>query len=205
MLKAILTSACLLGAMSVALAGPPVPPTPAGVDEVVYARPFALHDGFRFDWCNEPHQVSKGTILVLKVNPNLVIPRQTEEPVLYVGNQTAMRLNQGNESGHVIAIVPGDVDLTKDPIWFGTPSLPVRADAATIKAEREKAEKAGIKPLTADKARAAEAKGGECLRSADMSAMLRDTLSGLVEQYSPQEKTLAETWRLPVVKPASKP
>jgi hypothetical protein len=204
-MKAILVSVCLLVVASSTLAGPPIPPTPAAVDEVVYARPFALNDGFRFDWCKEPFQVNKGTILVLKVNPELVIPRQTEEPVLYVGNQTAMRLNHGNESGHVIAIVPGDVDLAKDPIWFGTPGLPERVDAATIKLEREKADKAGIKPISAEKAKAALAKGGERLNTADMSAMLRGPISSLVEQYAPQEKRLSEAWQLPTVKPASKP
>lgn len=204
-MRTILTSVCLLAAVSASLGGPPVPPTPAGVDEVVYARPFALNDGFRFDWCKEPFQVSKGTILVLKVNPQLVVPRQTEEPVLYVDNQTAMRLNKGNESGYVIAIVPSEVDLTKDLIWFGTPGLPERVDAATIKAERAMAEKAGIKPLAPEKAQAARDKGGARLNAADMSTLLRTTLAELVEQYSPQEKALAESWRVPVVKPASKP
>jgi hypothetical protein len=205
MTKTILTSVSLLVAVSVTLAGPPVPPTPAGVDQVVYARPFVLHDGFRFDWCKEPLEVTKGTILVLKVNPDLVTPRQTEEPVLYVGNQTAMRLNHGNESGYVIAIVPGEVDLTKDPIWFGTPGLPERVDNATVKAEREKADKAGIKPLSAEKAQAARDKGGARINAPDMSALLRTTLAELVEQYSPQEKRLAEAWRVPTVKPADKP
>jgi hypothetical protein len=32
---------------------------------------------------------------------------------------------------------------------------------------------------------------------------LRDTIGGLVEQYSPQEKHLAESWRLPVVQPVT--
>ena len=204
-MRAIMLSACLLVMASVTFAAPPVPPTPAPVNEVVYARPFALNDGFQFDWCKEPFQVKQGTLLVLKVNPDLVIPRNTEEPVLYVGNHSAMRLNHGNESGHVIAVVPGDVDLTKDPIWFGTPGLPERIDAATIKAEREKADKAGIKPISAEQAQAALKKGGERINAPDMSAMLRGPVSSLIEQYSPQEKRLSEAWQLPTVKPATKP
>jgi hypothetical protein len=201
-MKAMLMTVCLLVAASVTLAGPAVPPTPAAVDQVVYARPFTLNEPMSFDWCKEPFNVTKGTILVLKVNPDLVIPRQTAEPVLYVGNQTAMRLNHGNQSGYVIALVPGDVDLAKDPIWFGTPGLPERVDAATIKAERQRADRAGIKPVPAEQAKAAQAKGGACLNSASMGAMLRDTISVLVEQYSPQEKWLADSWRVPVVKAA---
>ena len=123
---------------------------------------------------------------MLKVNTNLVIPRQIGEPVLYVGNQAAMRLNQGDKSGHVIAIVPGDVDLTKDLIWFGAPGLPGRTDANTIKAEREKAEKAGLKPLTTEKAGARDKAERRSMRP-DMSAS-RTTLAELVEQYSPQER-----------------
>jgi hypothetical protein len=201
-MKAILVSVCLLMVASTVFAAPQIPNTPAAVDQVVYARPFTLNDGFRYDWCNEPFQLSRGTILVLKVNPNLVIPRQIEEPVLYAGNQTAMRLNQGDKSGYVIAVVPGDVDLTKDPVWFGTPEVPERVNAARVQAERQQAEKAGIKPLSAEQAKAALAAGGARINSQDMSALLRDTITGLIEQYSPQEKALAEPWRLPVVRSA---
>jgi len=204
-MRTAVITACLLAAVSVSLAQPPVPQTPAAIDEVVYARPFVLREGFRYDWANEPFQVSQGTILVLKVNTNLVVPRQIGEPTLYVGNQAAMRLNQGDKSGHVIAIVPGDVDLAKDLIWFGGPGLPGRTDANTIKAEREKAEKAGLKPLTTEKAGAARDKGGAAVNAPDMSALLRTTLAELVEQYSPQEKALAESWRLPVVERPAKP
>jgi hypothetical protein len=204
-MKTILMSACLLTVTANLLAAPPIPNTPAAVDQVVYARPFTLNDGFRYDWCNQPFQVTKGTILVLKVNPNLVVPRQIGQPVLYVGNQAAMRLNQGDQSGYVVAVVPGDVDLTKDLVWFGTPEVPERINAARAQAERQQAEKAGIKPFSPEQAKAATAAGGGLIKAQDMSALLRDTIGGLVERYSPQEKNLAETWRLPVVKPAGAP
>ncbi len=205
-MKTMLVSVCLAALAATVLAGaPPMPNTPAAVDEVLYARPFVLNEGFRFDWCKQPFQVSQGTILVLKVKPELVVPRETAEPLLYVGNQTAMRLNAGNESGCIIVIVPGEVDLTKDPIWFGTPEVAERVDANRVAAEREKAEKAGIKPVTAEKAQVAKDKGGTRVNAADMSALLRDTLAGLVEQYSPQEKRLSEAWRVPPLQPAGKP
>ncbi|MBP9027086.1 MAG: hypothetical protein KBH81_13200, partial [Phycisphaerae bacterium] len=66
-MRTAVITACLLAAVSVSLAQPPVPQTPAAIDEVVYARPFVLREGFRYDWANEPFQVSQGTILVLKV------------------------------------------------------------------------------------------------------------------------------------------
>lgn len=201
-MKAILATLGIVTASTTLLAAPPLPNTPAAVDEIAYARPFTLKDGFRYDWCNEPFQVTSGTILVLKVDPALVIPRQTQEPVLYVGEHAAMRLNQGDKSGYVVVVVPGDVDLTKDLVWFGAPQAPGRIDP---QAARQQAEKAGFKPLSTEKAKAATNAGGPRVNSQDMSALLRDTISGLIERYSPQEKYLAETWRLPVVKPAGTP
>ncbi len=203
-MKTICVSVCLI-TVAAAVAAPPIPNTPAAVTDVVYARPFTLNDGFRYDWCNEPFQVSQGTILVLKVDPRLVIPRQIGEPVLYVGNSAAMRLNQGDKSGYVIAVVPGQVDLTKDLVWFGTPEMPEGVNAARVQAERQQAEKAGIKPLSAEKAKAATDAGGACVNARDMSGLLRDTIGSLVEQYSPQEKELVEIWRLPVTRTAGAP
>ena len=205
-MKPICVSVCLvMAAAAAAVAAPPIPNTPAAVTDVVYARPFALNDGFRYDWCNEPFQVSQGTILVLRVDPRLVIPRQIGEPVLYVGKQAAMRLNQGDQSGYVVAVVPGQVDLTKELVWFGIAEVPERINAARVQAERQQAEKAGIKPLSVDQAKAATDAGGERVNAQDMSSLLRDTIGNLVEKYSPQEKHLAETWRLPIVKPAGTP
>jgi len=182
--------------VSMVFAAPPVAKTPAAVDEVVYARPFTLSESFRYDWCNAPFQVSEGTILVLKVQANLVIPRQIEEPVLYVGNQAAMRLNQGDKSGHLIVVVPGAVDLTKDLVWFGTPELPGRVTPNHIEAQRRLADQAGIKPLSPEKAKTATDNGGPRVKAKDMTALLRDVIAGLVDQYSPQEKALSETWRM---------
>ena len=205
-MKTIIAYVCTLAVVSVVLGGAPaIPATPAAIDGVVYSRAFTLEQGYNFAWNKERPLVTSGTILVLKVNPDLVIPRQVAEPVLYVGNQTAQRVNFGNESGHVIAIVPGDVDLSQSPIWFGTPELPERVDAATIKAERAKADAAGIKPLSAAKIEVAVTRGGERLNVTDKSELLRSEISDLILQYSPQEKHLAEEYNTPVAKPAPKP
>ncbi len=40
--------------------------------------------------------------------------------------------------------------------------------------------------------------------AADLAALLRDQVAPLVLDYSPQEKDLAETWRLPVAKASPK-
>jgi hypothetical protein len=174
---------------------PAIPATPAGIDEVVSIRPFTLDDGFEFKWSQESPLVKSGVILVLKVDPALVYPRQIAEPVLYVGNQTAQRMNNGYESGYVVALVPGEVDLTKAPIWFGTPELPERVDRDMVAAERKLADEAGIKPLSARQATTAATNGGDALHAANMTALL-EPVANLIEEYSPAENDLVDSYRI---------
>jgi len=201
-MKAITVFACLFALASVVVASPPpaIPATPASVDDVVYIRPFTLDQGFTYHWNVERPQVTAGTLLVLKVDKDLVWPRQVAEPVLYVGDSTAERINHGHESGYVIALVPGTVDLKTDLVWFGTPELPERVDNATVQAEHQLANRAGLTAFSAKTARAAEAKGGTALKVSDKSELLRDEVSRLILTYSPQEKHLVDGFRAPEVK-----
>ncbi len=183
---------------------PAIPKTPAAIIDVVYTRSFTLAKGYKYNWSKEHLIVKTGTLAVLKVDPDLVYPRNTAEPVLYVGNQTAQRLNYGHKSGHVIAIIPGEVDLSRIPIWFGSPELPERVNAKTIRVQRALAERANIqllraktRPFATDKMQSITQKH---LEVADLSVLLREYAADLVLKYSPQEKDLAETWRLPVAK-----
>jgi hypothetical protein len=176
-------------------APPAIPATPAGIEEVVSIRPFTLENGFEFKWSAESPMVKSGVLLVLKVEPALVYPRQVAEPVLYVGNQTAQRMNHGYESGYVVALVPGEVDLTKDPIWFGTPELPERVTRDMAATERKLADEAGIKPLAAREAETAVKNGGDAIHAENMTEML-DPVANLIEKYSPQENELVESLRI---------
>jgi hypothetical protein len=205
-MKAIIASvALLLVAASVYAAEPPaIPATPAPVDDIVYARPFKLEQGYKYIWSKERPQVTEGTLLVLKVDKALVYPREIAMPVLYVGNQPAERLNRGHESGYVIAIVPGKVDLRRTPIWFGAPNFPHMVDTAEANTQRALAERSGIKPFPPERIEAALAEGGRQANAADERALLRDVVSNLIEKYSPQEKQLAREFRVPTVgKPTS--
>ncbi|NLG42889.1 MAG: hypothetical protein GX547_06560 [Phycisphaerae bacterium] len=205
-MKTIIVNVCLLAAVSSVLAAsPPIPSTPAAVDDIVYARPFTLEQGYRYIFSKEHPWVTEGTLLVLKVNKDLIYPREIAMPVLYVGNQPAERLNRGHESGHLIVIVPGRVDLRNTPIWFGAPNFPHEVDAATANAQRELAEQAGIKPLSQERVNAALAEGGKRIRAADQRTLLRDVVSELILKYSPQEKQLASDYRVPVVGEAPTP
>jgi hypothetical protein len=184
-------------------APPAIPATPAAVDSIVYARKFTLKEGYKFDWCKERPLVKSGYLLVLKVNPDLVFARQCAEPVLYVGNQTAQRLNIGYKSGHVVAIVPGDPDLNKSMIWFGTPELPERVDTNMAKAENASANAAGITPFSSKKLQTALGRGSKALEASTVVDVLR-VAAGLIRQYSPAEEELAKSI-VPTPEPAPTP
>jgi hypothetical protein len=188
----LLVSAGVLGS---AFAGPPaIPPTPAGVLDVLYAKPFTLKEAAEHTWRADRHTYTAGYLLVLKVNPDLVYPRQTLEPILYVGNQTAQRLHVGYPSGKIVVIVPGDVDLTKDPIWFNTPESPEAVDAKVIARERQAAERVGIKPLSSEKVTALLGEKPTPVKLQDWGALMGQ-VADLIEKYIPEQADLADTFR----------
>lgn len=174
------------------------PATPAAIKGILVAQPFTLTTPFDFVWIKEKPRISSGTLVVLEVDKALVVPRNMLEPVLFAGDSTVMRLNHGHLSGRVIGIVPPSVDLTTAPMWFGTPDLPERVTAETVAAERAKAEKTAIRPLPATQLSAARRAPAS---AKDLATLLRTTVADLVLEFSPEEKSLAEIWRLPVAKP----
>ena len=169
---------------------PEIPPTPAAVDGIILAQPFTLDEPYQFAWQAERPMVSSGMILVLEVDPDLVLPRQTAEPVLYVGKSTAERVNSGYPSGKVVAIVPGQVDLSAAPIWFGEPMLPEQVTTAIIDTQLASATAAGIQPFTSDSAGMASQAGGSELKFADYDG-LRRRAAELIQQYAAGEEDLA--------------
>jgi hypothetical protein len=190
---------CLAAFWFIALAvpvsyGQKVAATPAAAIDILEIQPFRLKEGYRYDWLQSRPLVSDGLLVVLKVNPSLVVPRNAAEPVLYAGDRTVQRLNQGDRSGFVIGIIPGAIDLTVEPIWFGRPELPERVTPEVIKAQRSLADSAGIKPFGADKIKSVLR---DPIDAEDLAALLRGPAADLVLKYAPDEKDLADTWRLP--------
>jgi hypothetical protein len=137
------------------------------VSELIRAVPFTLREGYVHTWRREQPMVNAGYLCVFAVDPAFVQPRQTAEPVLYVGDQTAERVNHGVESGRVIAIVPcavgQELDFERTPVWFGEPALPEQADAASIRAARVLHERTRTRMFSQGEVRAALARGGETL------------------------------------------
>jgi hypothetical protein len=179
-----------------------VPATPAPVKSILAARRFTLATPYEYTWSERPRMVASGTLVVLQVDPRYVVPRNTLEPVLFAGNVAVQRLNQGDKSGRVIGIVPGDIDVSTVSIWFGTPQLPERLTPALVESERALAQKAGIRAF--GKARIA-AITRPPVAAQDLASLLRTTGAELVLQYSPQEKALADSWRLPTASSPRKP
>ena len=174
-----------------------LPPTPAPIQGILAARRFTLATPFPYTWSKEHISVSRGTLVVLQVDPAYVIPREGLEPVLYAGDVPVQRLNHGHKSGRVIGLIPGDVDLTTAPIWFGTPQLPERITADMAARERAQAEKSGVHALAATKIAGLDR---PTLAVADAAALLRGVAADLVLKFSPQEKNLAAQWRLPTAR-----
>jgi hypothetical protein len=171
---------------------------PRPVIDVERIQPFRLEQAFKYDWRRDHPDVRSGLLVVFKVDRDLVTPRNALEPVLYAGNQTVQRLNHGHESGFVIGIIPGQIDLSKEPVWFGTPALPERIDAEMIAKERTKAKRSGISAL---KSTDIQSRTQDPVVASDLTTLLREQAANLVLKFSPQEKPLADSWRLPITAP----
>ncbi len=197
--RPLLLALALFTALMLTLAAradvPPVPETPAPITRLVEARPFTVDEPFVHHWRYEHTEFKAGWLLVLEVDPALVFPRQTEEPVLYVGDQTARRLNIGAESGHVVAIVPvenmREYKLDEQMIWFGSPAFPEQVDADRIAREKKDATDQGIEPLGAEALE--EARGRADNASLDLTSLhrLMPEAGKLVEKHAPEDKSIA--------------
>lgn len=188
---ALLAGLCMLCACTTTA---PLYAQTKNVVEIVRIQPFQLEKPYQFDWRKERPDVRSGLLVVLKVDTSLVRPTNGLQPVLYAGNQTVQRINQGYESGFVIGIIPAQIDLSKEPVWFGAPALPERIDEKTIRAERARALRSGIRLMKADDIKS---RTKDMAAVPDLTTLLRKYAADLILEFSPQEKQLVETWRLP--------
>jgi hypothetical protein len=96
-----------------------------------------------------------------------------------------------------VGIVPGGVSIGAVPFWFGSPELPERVTAVAARAERSRAAGGAIRLFSPARVRAA---ARPRVQAADLAALLRTQAADLVLHYSPHERELAETWRLPTAR-----
>lgn len=165
--------------------------------ELVHAERWQVEQPFRHVWRADQPLVNRGWLLVLAGDPASMIPRQTKEPVLYVGAETADRVNTGRDSGRLVVLVPGDFWLEDAPIFFGDEALPEELRQPQIDAQLAAARAAGVVAPTAEAA-AQVTEAGSRTFATDFE--LRRHAIDLVEQYSPTEKDLIAGWRVPLVK-----
>ena len=170
----------------------------SGVTSVLCAAPFELTQPYPHDWSAERALVTDGWLLVLEVDPELARARQIEEPVLQVGDTVAERLNHGDVSGRLIAIVPGRAQLESRAMFFGAPALPEQLDLVARVAERTRAGSRGILPFPSTALDAATDCGGGTFELADRQALLELAAQWILE-YSPAEAELAfDLLQLPI-------
>jgi len=174
-----------------------IPSTPAPVKDILAILPFTLKTPYTNTWSKDRATVSSGVLIVLEVDPALVVPRNSLEPVLYAGNTVVHRLNHGHLSGRVIGIIPDNIDLSNVLIWFGSPELPERVTQVMVETERARAAEARLHPFP--KAKIVSVQRPSIVEK-DLAGLLRTVVADIVYEFSPQEKDLAESWRLPVAK-----
>jgi hypothetical protein len=186
---------------------PTLPSEARGVRGVLFAQPYVLDEGYVHSWRAERPLTDAGLLLVLEVEEAFTVPRNTEESVLYVGEEVAERINWGAGSGRVIALVPAPLDAEGAPaldlesalIFYGNPGLPERVDAAVVQSELAAARAAGVKALSGAEALSALEAGGGQVRFTDRTALERHAAQLLLE-YSPIEAELAESLLAPLLR-----
>ena len=180
--------------------------------ELLHAQPFVLEQPYVHTWRKETPAVHAGYVLVLKTELHHVVRRQTQERVLFVGNQTAERVNAppsgSGETGQIVVIVPAplredgtvDLDPWKARIFFGTAPLAEDVDEQRIAVELRRARRLELGP-----ARRPRDANGELLPIPNRPTLpfadrhaLDLKLAELVEFYSPLEVDLVAGLRVPI-------
>lgn len=166
------------------------------VRALLYAQPFTLERPEIFWWRAERPSYQAGWLLVLEVDPARVQPSDRAEPVLYVGDTVAERVNHPFRSGRLVVLVPSTpgpdgapaLDLASAPVWFGAPELPERIDAAALASARAAAPAA--QAFTPDEIAEARARSNPPIQ-VEQRADLDPILGELVREHGPEEPDLA--------------
>jgi len=155
---------------------------------LLHVQNFSLEQGHTYTWTAARPTITEGTIVVVEVSKADARVAQVGSAVLYVGATPAERANNGDQDGRIIAFVPGHVDLSATPIFWGPPTLPERVDAA-----------AGRAALKANKVPALKT---EVIQTATQPAVhLTNTaglyrhLADLIDAHAPGDHAWAEGYR----------
>ena len=169
--------------------------THSGVSGLVLARPFTLTQPATFTWVKGQPSYDAGWLVVVRVDPELIRPRQVGVPVLYAGTTPVELLNDGYPSGVAIGLVPASVDVEHAPIFFGPTTLPERVDAAYGAQVLATAKARGFAAPSPAEWAAARTAGGSAVRLDDRGD-LQHQAADLIDTYAPSEHERAERYRL---------
>ena len=169
---------------------------PLPASDLLAVRAFSLDQARPYPWMAGHAPFSSGLLLALEVFPALALPRQTAEPVLYVGDVPAERLNVGYPSGRLLVLIPGEPDLQALPVFFGPPALPERIDPAHAAGDLAQARAQGLTGFSAQDLQQAQAAGGEALSLSD-SRGLDHAIADWIEAWAPDEQERATNLRTP--------
>jgi len=97
------------------------------VKQVEWAQRFELKTPHPYQHSAQPHPIQQGWLVQLRVDAPAQRPLQIGVPLLWVGDDVAVRTNWGSECA--VVWVPGEHDLRKEPIFYGSTTLPERVDA----------------------------------------------------------------------------
>lgn len=172
---------------------------PDDVAGVAYARPFTLEQPYGYTWRADQPAITSGWLLVVDVTPELTVQRDLWNPVLYVGRYPAEIAGSDPEQGRLVVIVPGDVDLARDPVFFGSVELPGEVSAERAQEELAAAVAAGFRPLTPEALRRARAAGGDTVPLSDGYSLFAGTVADVIDAYAEADHGRAQGYRAPRV------
>lgn len=117
----------------------------APVEAIRSIQRFELDQPVRYTHTAAPREVRSGWLLELAVDPVLQRPHAISTPVLWVGQQVAVRVNW--HSACAVVWVPDGPEPTKVPIFYGGVELPERLSAEDGAHWRNLATEVGVSPL----------------------------------------------------------
>jgi hypothetical protein len=130
------------------------------VQSLVSARPFQLDRSMRDTMRAGAPEVRQGWLVQLTVQPDFARVTQARMPVLYAGDTPARIFWSNPVTGCVVAMVPGERDLSEVVFFYGSKALPERVDGARGAAELSAARAKGLGPREAAEVAAAVSAGG---------------------------------------------
>ncbi len=155
-----------------------------GQIELVLSQTFDLTEAYTYTYTNPQQSMTNGTIVVARIHPEDGRVRQVGGHVLYIGPVAAERVNNGDKDGHVIAFVPGHVDLDDATVFWGPATLPERMQPE----EGQKAHAQATKSAVVDLQTAPH------IQVRDAAALYR-RLADLIDAYAPGEPERARGFR----------